>query len=63
MKKQLEKLIDLKSIITVLLVLSLIAVIFCGVEFKDEGVRTLFISTTTSVVTYYFAKIQSQKTE
>ena len=60
---QFKKLIDLKSIITLLLVLSLLLVIFSGVEIKDEGIRTLFVSTTSSVVTYYFARKQGEKPE
>lgn len=54
MKKQIIKLIDLKSIITLVLVISLVGIVFGHVNINDEAVKTLFVSMTSSVFTYYF---------
>lgn len=56
MKKKLEKLIDLKSIITIMLVVTLISIVVCDVQINDEALKTLFVSTTSSCFTYYFTK-------
>lgn len=56
MRQKLKKLIDLKSIITLLLVASLVGIIFMHVNIDDEAIRTLFISVTSSVFTYYFTR-------
>lgn len=56
MKEKLKKLIDLKSIVTILLVCSLIAIIFAKIQIADEAIKTLFVSTTSSVFTYYFTR-------
>jgi hypothetical protein len=54
--KELKKLIDLKSIITILLVFTLVGIIFCNVNISDESIKTLFVSITSSVFTYYFTR-------
>ncbi len=56
MKKKLIGLIDLKSIITLLLVITLIAVVFTNINIEDEAVKAIFISTISSCFTYYFTK-------
>lgn len=56
MKKKLIGLIDLKSIITLLLVITLIAVVFTNVTIEDEAIKAIFISTISSCFTYYFTK-------
>lgn len=56
MKSKIEKLIDLKSIITLLLVVALVVIVFAGISIQDEAIKTLFISTVSSVFTYYFTK-------
>ena len=61
MKKRICKLIDLKSIITLLLVITLITVVFTNAEICDEALKTLFVSTTSSVFTYYFTKNDKRK--
>lgn len=62
MRQKLKELIDLKSIITLLLVASLVGIIFMHVNIDDEAIRTLFISVTSSVFTYYFTR-KSNNTE
>lgn len=61
-KKKLAKLIDLKSIITLVLTITLSTIIFAGIEIADESIKTLLVSVTSSVFTYYFTKKPS-KTE
>lgn len=56
MKKQFSKLIDLKSLITLALTIALVAIVFSGTSINDEGIRTLFVSVTSSVFTYYFSR-------
>ncbi|MBR7163577.1 MAG: hypothetical protein IKD21_01215 [Clostridia bacterium] len=64
MKKKLASLIDLKSIITLLLVTTLIVVVFANLTIQDEAIKAIFISTISSCFTYYFTKKgQSEKTE
>lgn len=58
-KKKLAKLIDLKSIITLALTIILSVVIFASIEIHDETIKTLFVSITSSVFTYYFTKKSS----
>lgn len=55
-KKKLAKLIDLKSIITLVLTIILATVIFASIEIRDESIKTLLVSVTSSVFTYYFTK-------
>jgi hypothetical protein len=61
-RKKLAKLIDLKSIITIVLTITLSTIIFAGIEIADEAIKTLLVSVTSSVFTYYFTKKPS-KTE
>lgn len=60
MKKQFEKLIDLKSIITFMLIATLVFLIIfsvvAGVEVTDSVLFILFSNTVTMVITYFFTK-------
>lgn len=56
MKNKVTDLIDLKSIITITLVITLVGIIFCNVKISDEAIKTLFVSVTSSVFTYYFTR-------
>lgn len=56
MKERLEKLVDLKSIITIILVVAMVVVVTCNINIQDEALKTLFISTITSCFTYFFTK-------
>lgn len=56
MKNKVTDLIDLKSIITITLVITLVGIIFCNVKIDDEAIKTLFVSVTSSVFTYYFTR-------
>ena len=56
MLKKIENLIDLKSLITILLVVSLVLIIFLNIQITDESIKTLFVSVTSSVFTYYFTR-------
>ena len=55
-KKKLANLIDLKSIITLVLTITLSVIIFAGIEIPDESIKTLLVSVVSSVFTYYFTK-------
>jgi hypothetical protein len=59
----LAKLVDLKSLLTILIAVTLSVIIFTQLEIKDEGIKTLFISITSSVFTNYFQKKDTKKTE
>lgn len=59
MKNKIAKLIDLKSIITILLVVTLVVLVFGNMPIDDEAIKTLFVSVTTSCFTYYFTKKKS----
>ena len=56
MKNKLAKLIDLKSIITLILVITLVTLVVANLNIKDEAIKTLFVSVTSSCFTYYFTK-------
>ena len=56
MINKLANLIDLKSIITILLVITLIYAVVSNLEIKDEAIKTLFTSTTSSCFTYFFVR-------
>lgn len=56
MKNKFAKLIDLKSIITILLVVTLITLVVGNLQVSDEAIKTLFTSVTASCFTYYFTK-------
>lgn len=53
--KELKKLIDVKSIVTLLLVFTLVYIVVTG-KTLDEKVFLLFSNTVTMIVTYFFAK-------
>jgi glucan phosphoethanolaminetransferase (alkaline phosphatase superfamily) len=57
------KLVDLKSIITILLVCTLIIIVLCNVEIKDEAIKTLFVSVVSSCFTYFFTKKKDNSSE
>lgn len=54
--KQITKLVDLKSIITILLVITLIYAVVSNLKIDDESIKTLFTSTTSACFTYFFTK-------
>ena len=62
MLKKIENLIDLKSLITILLVVALVLIIFLNIQITDESIKTLFVSVTSSVFTYYFTRKLEEKT-
>ena len=47
MKNNFAKLIDLKSIITILLVVTLVVLVVGNLPINDEAIKTLFTSVTT----------------
>ena len=53
--KELRKLIDVKSIVTLLLVFTLVYIVITG-KTLDEKVFLIFSNTVTMIVTYFFAK-------
>lgn len=53
--KELKKLIDVKSIVTLLLVFTLVYIVVTG-KTLDEKVFLLFSNTVTMIVTYFFTK-------
>jgi hypothetical protein len=55
MLEKITKLIDLKSIVTLMLVTTLVYVVISGRPI-DEKVFLLFSNIVTAVVTYFFAK-------
>ena len=61
MKNKIAKLMDLKSIITILLVVTLVVLVFGNMPIDDEAIKTLFVSVTTSCFTYYFTKKKSME--
>ncbi len=56
MKTRIAKLIDVKSIITIILVIALVVIVTCNITITDETIKTLFVSTVTSCFTYFFTK-------
>ena len=54
--KELKKLIDVKSIVTIMLVIALVVIATCNINISDEAIKTLFVSTVSSCFTYFFAK-------
>ena len=56
MKNKLAKLIDLKSIITIILVVTLVVLVIGDLPINDEAIKTLFTSVTSACFTYYFTK-------
>lgn len=60
MRKNLAKLIDLKSIVTLAMTAMLAALLFCGRQCPQELVA-LYASTYGSVMTYYFTRQKEDK--
>ena len=60
--KELKKLIDVKSIVTLVLVFTLVAIVLLNVTL-DEKVFLLFSNVVTMVFTYFFTKKSSNKKE
>lgn len=63
MKNKLAKLIDVKSIITIILVIALVVIVTCNIHIADEAIKTLFVSTVTSCFTYFFTKKKDNDVE
>lgn len=55
MKEKLSKLIDVKSIITIILTIALVVLLFAPVEPAKE-ILALYCTTYGSIVTYFFTK-------
>ena len=58
--KELKKLIDVKSIVTLALVFSLVAIVLLN-RTLDENVFLLFSNVVTMVITYFFTKKSGNK--
>lgn len=58
MKEKFAKLIDVKSIITLFLVVTLVFVVMLGKNI-DEKIFNLFSNVVTMVITYFFTRKQS----
>lgn len=58
MKEKFAKLIDVKSIITLFLVVTLVFVVMFGKNI-DEKIFNLFSNVVTMVITYFFTRKQS----
>jgi Na+/H+ antiporter NhaC len=56
MIEKIKNLIDLKSILTILIAVTLVAIIFAHINIEDESIKTLFISIASAVFTSYFQK-------
>jgi len=61
-KSQLAKLIDVKSIVTIALVFTLVFVVVSG-RAVEEKILLLFSNSVTSIVTYFFTKKDQLKSE
>lgn len=62
MLKKIENLIDLKSLLTILVAVTLVTVIFANIHIEDEAIKTLFVSIASSVFTSYFQKDRKTNT-
>lgn len=60
MKEKFAKLIDLKSIITLIMVITLVAVLFSDLPI-DSDFKTLFCTSFGMVMTYYFTRTSTDK--
>ncbi len=60
MKEKIAKLIDVKSIVTLALVFTLVSIVLSGRKI-DEKVFLLFSNCTTMIVTYFFTKKSSDQ--
>ena len=64
MKEKIVKLLEVKSIVTLLLIGTLVtAVLWCLIRTDNipEALLTLFISSVSSVITYFFTKKDNTK--
>ena len=59
MKDKFAKLIDVKSIVTLALITTLVYVVISGKEI-DEKTFLLFSNATTMIITYFFTKKNSE---
>ena len=62
MKEKFAKLIDLKSIVTLMLNLSLVVIIIGGIEI-DERAFQLYSTVVVMIDTYFFTRQQKTNTE
>ena len=62
MLDKIKNLIDLKSILTLIIAVSLVMIIFANVNIQDESIKTLFVSIASSVFTNYFQKDNKNNT-
>ena len=62
MKEKFAKLIDVKSIITLFLVATLVFVVMFGKNI-DEKIFNLFSNVVTMVITYFFTKKSEKNTD
>lgn len=62
MKEKLTKLIDVKSIVTLLMVIVLCVLMFVPREVNEEF-RTLFCTSFGMIITYFFTKPQKKEAE
>lgn len=60
MKENLAKLINLKSIITLILTLALVALLFAPIE-PDKEVLALFCTAYGAIITYFFTRKENGK--
>ena len=58
MKDRFAKLIDLKTIVTLMLISTLVVIVLSGINI-EEKLCLLFSNIITSVITFYFAKKDS----
>ena len=63
MLEKIKNLIDLKSILTLIIAVSLVMIIFANINIQDESIKTLFVSIASSVFTSYFQKDNKNSTE
>lgn len=62
MLDKIKNLIDLKSILTLIIAVSLVMIIFANINIQDESIKTLFVSIASSVFTSYFQKDNKNNT-
>lgn len=60
MKEKLARLIDVKSIVTLLLIVTLVVIVLSGRPL-DEKVFLLFSNCTTMIITYFFTKKKGEE--
>lgn len=55
MKERLAKLVDVKSIVTLVMTIALVALLFCGVEPAKE-LLALYCTSYGAIITYFFTR-------